>query len=279
MPRLYTLQSLWGMERLNTPGAHHWSLREQFDRIHDAGFDGISIHFYNERDIASWIDHAQALSFIIEGAVFPTSVEDLQVPVALAARYGIHHLAVQGNLRPYNAQAAVPVLQGWQALSREHGVPVHVETHRNTLTNDLWVMRELLDLVPDLTVLADLSHYVCGQEIHVPPTPRNAELIDRILQRAQAFHGRVATSEHIQVEIGWAVHRPWVDQFMTWWTQGFTHWLAQAQAHDTLTFTCELGPVPYAICDEHGRDRSDRWADAQLMKSWVQTAWAQALAQ
>ncbi len=271
-PVLYILQSLWGMERVRGRQADG-PLGERLDLIHAAGFDGISAHVYPGAGMEDWIDQARDLGFVIEGNAFPRTVEDLRPALELAARHGIHHLVIQGDVRPYNAQAAFPLLQDWQALAREYGVPLLVETHRNTISNDLWLLRELLDLMPGLPLLADLSHYVCGQEMNLPVSARNQELVERVLRNSQAFHGRVASSQQIQLEIGWACHQPWVDQFMDWWAWGFADWLRRSSPSDSLTFTCELGPAPYAICGPDGQDRSDRWQDAQLMRQSIRELW------
>lgn len=277
-PRLYLLQSIWGMDRVGRR-ATEWSMSERMAQIHGAGFDGFSAHVYPGAGVESWIDEARDYGFVIEGNAFPKTVDDLRPALAMAAQHQIHHMVIQADVRPYNAQAALPLLQGWQALAREYGVPLLVETHRNTLTNDLWLLREILDLMPELPLLADLSHYVCGQEMNLPITPRNQELVERVLANTQAFHGRVSSAEQMQLEWGFAIHQPWVQQFMQWWQHGFTNWLSRAAQGDSLTFTCELGPAPYAISDADGRDRSDRWQDAQAMRAAVHSLWQQVLAQ
>ena len=65
---------------------------------------------------------------------------------------------------------------------------------------------------------------------------------------------------------------------MRWWEWGFSDWLDRAAASDSLTFTCELGPAPYAITERDGQDRSDRWEDAQRMRDGVRQCWTQVLA-
>ncbi len=276
-PRLQVLQSLWGFERLR--GApRELTVSERLRRSHAAGFDGISAHFHDAGAVSSWIDEAQDLGLVIEGCAFPASVEDLRPALELAARHRIHHVVVQGLVRPYDAAEAAPILRGWQALADAHGVPLRIETHRHTLTNDLWVTRELLDRVPEVTLLADLSHYVCGQEITLPVTPEHEAMIRRILSRSGAFHGRVASSGQIQLEIGWAeAHAPWTALFLRWWEDGFVDWLGRAAPGESLTFTCELGPAPYAITGADGQDRSDRWTDARHLREQVLDCWRRAV--
>jgi len=276
MPKFHVLQSIWGMDRVRSAGGAEWSMAERLSMIRDAGFDGVSAHFHTAPDVENWIGQARDYGFVIEGAAFPRDVEDLRPALELASRYGIHHVVVQGDVRPYDAGEAVPLLEGWQRLAHEYGVPVLIETHRNTVTTDLWTTRALLDRLPGLPLLADLSHYVCGQEIHVPVIPRNEALLDRILKHADAYHGRVASSEQIQLEISFACYKPWVDQFLAWWERGFGYWLERAGDDDSLTFTCELGPAPYAISEPDGRDRSDRWEEARILRERVLECWQRA---
>lgn len=273
MPDLYLLQSLWGMERHHSDG-HEWSTEEQFEMIAAAGFDGICTHFHTRSEIEPWIGLARDHGFIIEGQAFPRGVDDLRPALELAAEHDIHHLTIQPDVRPYDVATSLPILAGWQTLAKEYGVPVLVETHRGRMTNDLWSTREMIDRLGDLPLLADLSHYVCGQEMTLPISPVNQAMIARILRHAHGFHGRVASAEQIQIEIGFDCHRPWVDQFMTWWAMGFSDWLGRGAPGGSLTFTIELGPKPYAISGADGNDLSDRWQDAQRLHQMVRELWS-----
>ncbi len=272
MPRLHILQSIWAMDRLHSDGME-WSLDERFTMIRQAGFDGICTHFHTRSEVTPWIGAARDHGFVIEGQCFPTDIASLRPALDLAAEYGVHHLTVQADVRPYDVDSSVPILQGWHELGQAYGVNVLIETHRGMMTTDLWSTREMLDRLPTLPLLADLSHYVCGQETTLPVAPRNQEMIERVLRQAQGFHGRIASSGQVQVELGFPCHRPWVEQFLRWWEFGFRDWLDRA-AHDaSLTFTCELGPRPYAISGPDGNDLSDRWQDAMAMKAMIAELW------
>ncbi len=276
-PRLAILQSIWGLDGLR--GGEDWPMAERMRRIAGAGFDGISTHFFDRHAIGRWISAAKDYGFVIEGQAFPNSIAALRPAVELAAEHDIAHLCVQGDVRTESVAAAAEIAAGWQALGRECGVTVLIETHRNTLTTDLWATVALLEAVPGLELVADLSHYVVGQEITLPPSGRNAAQIARILASARALHGRVASSGQVQVEAGLAHHQRWVALFHNWWRLAFCNWIATAQSETVLTFTCELGPQPYATAGLDGRDLTCRWQDAQKMRTAVLDLWKEVASQ
>ena len=127
---------------------------------------------------------------------------------------------------------------------------------------------------------ADLSHYLVGREFRYPVSDENHALIHRILERTDAFHGRVAAREQVQVSIGFPQHRKWLDVFLGWWEEGFRRWRARAAADATCIFVVELGPGPdYAITGADGLELSDRWAEALQMRDLVRERWDEVAAE
>lgn len=272
MQRLEIFQSLWAMERRDPDGAER-SLAENIAMIAGAGFQGVSAH-YTDRAQVRALDRALAGTGLgIEGVCFPRTVDDLRLPLELAAAYPVRHLNLQPDIRPRRVEDCLPLLDGWMRLARDAGVPVFIETHRDRMTTDLFFTLDLLDARPDLPLLADLSHILVGREFAMPVSAENHAMIHRILRNAWAFHGRVASREQVQIEIGFAHHRPWVDLFLGWWGHGFADWRARAAPNATLVFTCELGPRPYAITGADARDSTDRWAESLMMRDMVRALW------
>lgn len=151
---------------------------------------------------------------------------------------------------------------------------LHVETHRDRMTTDLFFTLHLLDCFPDLKLTGDLSHYLVGREFAWPVAEENHRLMHRIIDNCWGFHGRVASREQVQVPISFKHNKPWVDLFMGWWEYGFRSWRRRAPGDATLTFLCELGPKPYAITDANDADLSDRWQEALMMKDMIRDLWA-----
>jgi hypothetical protein len=113
-----------------------------------------------------------------------------------------------------------------------------------------------------------------GREFAWPVSEDNHALIRRILDNSWAFHGRIASREQVQIELSFPHHRMWVELFREWWTYGFQSWGLRAGSDDALTFTCELGPKPYAITGSDGNDTTDRWQESIALMAIAREIWA-----
>jgi len=152
-------------------------------------------------------------------------------------------------------------------------VAVHVETHRDRMTTDLYFTLQLLDCFPDLRLTADVSHYLVGREFAWPVDEVNHAMIHRILDHSWGIHGRIASREQVQISLGFPQHQGWVELFMGWWEYAIRSWRKRSKPDAVLTFLCELGPPPYAITGPDGAELSDRWQDALRMKDMIGALW------
>ena len=270
--RLLMFQSLWAMERRH-PDGYERSLEENVSMIAEAGFDGVSAHYTSREDVRRLAELRSAYGLEAEGQCFPQTVDDLQPVLERAVEFGVHHIDLQPDVRPRTVGEALTLIDGWSRLSEQVDFPVLIETHRDRMTTDLHFTLDLLDERPHLRLIADLSHYLVAREFAWPVSDENHAQIHRVLDHAGAFHGRVASREQVQIELSFAPHRKWVDLFLDWWRYGFASWRRRAGAHNTLGFTCELGPQPYAIIGPDGNDTTDRWAESLLLRDWVRELW------
>jgi hypothetical protein len=260
------------MERRDTD-VFERSIEENVEMIINAGYDGTSSDYRSREFVRHLTSLLKPYGKAAEGQCFPKTVDDLTPVLEIATEFGIHHLDIQPDVRPRRLQDCIPLLEGWRRLSEEVDFPVYIETHRDRMTTDLYYTLDLLDCFPDLKLLADLSHFVVGREFPWPVSAENHALIHRILDNAYAFHGRVASREQVQIEILFEHHMMWLDLFLDWWEYGFRSWRRRAGPDDTLAFTCELGPKPYAITGRDGNDTTDRWEEALVLKRLVSERW------
>ncbi|WP_242468560.1 sugar phosphate isomerase/epimerase family protein [Burkholderia plantarii] len=270
--RLLVFQSLWAMERRHTDG-YERTLEENVRMVADAGFDGVSAHYTKRADVRRLAQLRAACGLYAEGQCFPRTIDDLQPVLENAVESGVHHIDLQPDVRPRTVAECVTLLDGWQRLADQVDFPVYIETHRDRMTTDLYFTLDLLDARPNIKLLGDISHYLVGREFSWPVSDENHVLMQRILDQSWAFHGRVASREQVQIELSFEPHRMWVDLFLDWWGYGFASWCRRADADDTLAFTCELGPKPYAIIGRDGNDTTDRWAESLLLQDMIRQVW------
>jgi hypothetical protein len=274
MQTLRVYQSLWAMER-RRPDGQEWSLEEKLHMIRDAGFDGAGVRFADYEYAKTVTAFLREHGLTWQAQCYPRSVDDLKPIIAHVQELGADHINLQADVRPYTIEECIPYIEGWTRLAEDAGIALHIETHRDRMTTDLFFTLHLLDRFPHLRLTADLSHYVVGREFAWPISDEHHAMMHRILDQSWGYHGRVASREQIQLPLNFPQHQHWVGLFMDWWKYGVESWRQRAQQDGVLTFLCELGPPEYAMTGADGYELSDRWQEAIQMKTMIRSLWAQ----
>jgi hypothetical protein len=271
---LKVYQSLWATE-LRKPGVAETPVAERFDRVSEAGFDGMAI------DLGA-MDIEAARKVVpdfrrtgLKGLLtaFPRSIEELRPALHLAKEIGSPFVIVIGQVMPLAVSDMAEVIKAWLKVSVEEGLPLQFETHRNCITNDMFSTLLLIEALPDMRLSADLSHYVVDREMMQPITAEYQAYVGRILERSDSFQGRVANRCQVQLPLHFPQHKIWIDTFRDWWTRGFASWRKRNSADADCIFLCELGPRDYAITGADGEELSDRRSEALLLKQWAAECW------
>ena len=273
MRRLKVYTSLWAMQPHDQTGVKlpHDQVCEM---VAAAGYDGMAIDL-GASDVAvahAVRPHMQRAGLTPLIVAFPKTVEDLEDTLLMARDFGAPFVDVIGQVMPLAIDEMVPVIEAWMVMAERIGMPVQFETHRNCITNDLYVTLQLLDRIPGMRICADLSHCVVDREFWFPLSERDMGLMSRILQRSDSFQGRVASRQQIQLQLAFPQHQKWVNLFKGWWREGLADWRARNASGDCI-FLCELGPPEYAMTGPDGREMSNRWEEALLIKGWVRQIW------
>ncbi len=273
MRRLQVYTSLWAMQPHDQSG-----VKLPYDQVCEmvaaAGFDGMAIDL-GAADVAvahQVRPHMEANGLTPLIVAFPKTIDSMEDTLLMARDFGAPFVDIIGQVMPIALDDMVPVIAAWMAMADRIGVPVQFETHRNCITNDLYTTLQLLDRIPDMRICADLSHYVVDREFWFPLSDHDKGLISRVLQRSDSFQGRVASRQQIQLQLDFPQHQKWVDLFKGWWREGLADWRARNASGDCI-FVCELGPPEYAMTDAKGREMSNRWAEAQVIKGWIEEIW------
>ena len=274
MQKLKIFQSRWAME-LRSPNCPEHTDEQCFRMVAEAGYDGMCIDPSVEeiprcRKLAP-LYKEYGLHCMVNA--FPFQPSDMRPLYDLARGLNASLVNIISGVMPINPADAVPVVRQWiQEAGDDH---VLFETHRDSLLNDLYYTLQLIDLVPEMRLCADLSHFVVDREMREPINDRDQAYVETILERSDCFQGRVANREQIQVQIGFPQHQEWVAIFRNWWKEGIRRWRQRNSNDATLLFLCELGPPPYAITDRNRLELSDRWDEALVIRSWIEGIWTE----
>ncbi|CAH1216851.1 hypothetical protein PAECIP111891_04490 [Paenibacillus allorhizoplanae] len=271
-PRLEIHQSMWAMMELEA----ELSLEAKLERIAGAGFTGIlaRVPEIDVRDEWKRLLNQYSLSF--GSHCFPFSAGDLSAHIQHAADMDM--LYVNGQVADSFVidEEAIDLLGGLAAVSAAHSMPFCVETHRGKITQDLIRTVQYAQALPNLRFTLDISHYVLAGEM-TEKQEKAEPLLDVVLQRTSAIHSRLSSGEQIQVDAGYS--DAMLARYEQWWTQAMRYWLQGAKPGDVLPFVCELGPAPYAIRGQDGRELSSRWEQALILKNVAQACWKRVTAE
>lgn len=273
-PRLRVQHSLWSLGKLPMNAPAEWTLEEKFRRVQEAGFEVVEcwLNDANEREHKEALE-AAGLRLVLGHR--PFTLEDVRQTVERAVRLGADFVFAQPADAFTPAEQVAELCRDGRKLANDRGVPFFVETHRNNFTENLPQTKQLIDLVPDIRITADLSHFVVVGEFYGWAEERAVDRMAPVLERTSHMHGRISNGEAVQVDVGDGTGET-AQFFVRLWATAMRHWLQEAQPGDVFPFASELGPPRYAITLPDGREFSDRWEQSLVMKRLAEQAWTQA---
>lgn len=135
------------------------------------------------------------------------------------------------------------------AASQRHRLPVFIETHRATITQDVWRTVRIVRSFPGIRFNGDFSHYYCGQELAYGAWPARLAGLAPIFERVGFLHGRIASSCCMQVPIDpdWATrprlacgHADYLAHFRDLWTGTMRGFLRSAAPGGCAVFCARI---------------------------------------
>ncbi len=166
--------------------------------------------------------------------------------------------------------------------SAKHDLPLYIETHRATITQDTWRTVQMVGRHPEVRFNGDFSHWYTGLEMRYGDINAKFDFLSPVFERTRFMHGRIGNPGCIQVGIGAGHGLPYVDHFREMWTRSFAGFLRSARPGDYFCFAPELlhPQIYYARvfpgADGQEREESDRWAQAQVLTRIARECFAQA---
>lgn len=178
------------------------------------------------------------------------------------------------------------------AASENNDLPIFVETHRATITQDIWRTVRIAQQFPEIRFNGDFSHYYCGQELVYGDWAAKLDFMEPIFERTGFLHGRIASSGCMQVPIDADFSSPplqahgtvnYLEHFKELWDRAMKGFARNAHKGDVLIFAPELLSPAYYYArmfdDGAGRlqEESDRYEQAILLKDLARLCFARAI--
>lgn len=165
--------------------------------------------------------------------------------------------------------------------SVKNDFPIYIETHRATVTQDMWRTVEIVKRFPEIRFNGDFSHWYTGLEMVNGDLEQKLAFIQPVFDRVRFIHARIGNPGCIQVDIGNGENQIYVDHFREMWVRSFMGFLKTAKSGDFLCFTPELLPSQYyyaQLVSQNGQliEAGDRWSQALLYVDIAKSCWEEA---
>ncbi len=152
--------------------------------------------------------------------------------------------------------------------SQKHQVPLYIETHRATITQDAWRTVQAVQRFPEMRFNLDFSHWYTGLEWVYGDMDAKLEFIAPVLDRTRYIHARIGDSGSIQVGLNTPDMPRHIAVFEQVWTRAVQGFLSTPAPAEVLSFVPELlhPSINYArvFPDQNGvyLEESDRWLES-----------------
>lgn len=159
---------------------------------------------------------------------------------------------------------------------------IYIETHRATITQDIWRTVWITEQIPEVRFNADFSHWYTGLEMVYGGIEMKMDFAEPVFERVRFFHGRIGDPGCMQRDIGDGTGLSYVDHFREMWTRSCVGFLRSAQPGDFISFNPELlaPEIFYArlVPDANGElhEEGDRWQQSLLYSEIALNCFAEA---
>jgi len=185
---------------------------------------------------------------------------------------------------------AMRLMEEIVSASAEARIPLYVETHRATATQDIWRTLRLIERLPELRFNGDFSHWYTAHDLPIGDFEAKLDLMAPVFERVRYMHGRIGTSGCIQVDIGVgrSEGQPHVGHFRAMWTRASAGFVAGAATDAVPPPNLELGFAPELLPNEFGYaikvpnaegeldELGDRWQQSLVLTDIAQQCFSPA---
>ncbi len=156
-------------------------------------------------------------------------------------------------------------------ISKESGIQIIQETHRNKWSYAAHVVKVYLEKFPSLTLALDVSHWICVSESYLED---QEEAIDLAIKHTVHLHARVGHLEGPQVTDPRAEEN---QEALTKHLMIWDKWIAHLRQNNRskCTITPEFGPYPYMSYKNNTKiPITSQWEINCFMKNLLKSRYA-----
>ena len=243
--------------------------------VKEAGFDGLQHYFPEPKALDAGLE--------MSGMAKITSPEEARSVAEQHKSWGFvastWHVGTGFETDTEMDALAASVLEAEAATA----LPVHIETQRATMTQDMRRTLDLLTRHPELTLNADFSHWYTGAEMPYGDFDFKLNQLAPVFARVRYMHGRIGHSSAMQLPLELARSHPCWNHHLSFWRRCFN---AANDCGEDLIFAPELLPstldfegdthfLNYALLVQD-EEQSDRWDEAIQLRGIVEDEWEKA---
>jgi len=261
--------------------ATNWGYEGSWDqfcsKIKKLGYDGAEAWYPTNEEVrkeflAAFQKHNLKIGFLVGGSdrdyqkhlqQFSSSLDGAAAlkPVYINCHSGRDHFSIAQNKAFIDLTTTVNV---------RTGVPVYHETHRSRILYSAPVARQFMEMIPELRITLDISHWCTVHESLLADQP---EAVALALSRTGHIHARVGHAEGPQVNDPRAPE--WTEALNThfgWWDKVVAQKKKEGRP---LTMLTEFGPVDYMPALPYTRQPvANQWDINKYMLDTLRTRYA-----
>lgn len=132
-------------------------------------------------------------------------------------------------------------LECCRQISKDSGIPVYQETHRNKWSYAVHILPPVLESNPDVLLTLDISHWFCVSESYLED---QQEAVQFAINRSRHVHARIGHTQGSQVA---DPARPEYSDALEAHLKVWDKWVSdnKKKGVEICTITPEFGPLPY----------------------------------
>ncbi len=243
-----------------------------------AGIEWFPYSIEEDYDVVLRLLHQHDLEFAIVMAVKQRhqnfkeylSILEKQLTELCCMRNGLLaplHVSAQTGREYFTQEQVDRCLDCCAAVSKQTGIPIYQETHRNKWSYAAHVVHPFLDRHPELMLTLDVSHWFCVSESYLDD---QSIAVQNAIEHTRHIHARVGHTEGPQV---WDPLAPEYAEALKAHLDIWDKWI-EGRARNGATYctiTPEFGPPPYMVfANRNGSAEHEQWRLNKWMKNLLE---------